>query len=176
MEFVCVDREAVVRAANVRATLDAFQLVPAMGERLIARYNLDIKELTEDKFVPVQSWLDALKEIQERLGAPAVRRVGARIIENADFPPHLGSVEAILDGLDAIYHLNHRGEVGHYLTSRRGSAIVVGCETPYPSAFEIGLIEGICNNRKLGTRKYLISSQSGTPNALRTVTVTVRPQ
>jgi hypothetical protein len=175
MEFVCEDWGALVRAANVRATLDAFSLVPEMGKRLIARHALDLDDLTPDKFVPVQKWLNALKELQDHVGAPGVRRVGTRIVEQADFPPHFDSVESILLELDTIYYLNHKGDVGHYLVSKHGSALVIVCETPYPRAFELGLIEGICRSGR-AKRKYFISSEHGAPGGRQTCTVTVRPQ
>lgn len=175
MEFVCEDSGALVRAANARATLDAFSLVPEMGKRLIARHALDIDELTSENHVPLQRMLNALKELQEDLGPAVVRRVGMRIFEQADFPAHFDSVESILLALDTIYYLNHKGNVGHYLVSKVGSALVIACETPYPRAFELGLIEGICKGRR-AKRKYFISSEHGAPGSKRTCTVTVRPQ
>lgn len=174
MDFICKDPSATVRAANVRATLEAFQMIPSMGQRLIAKHRLEINDLTADKFVPVQRWLDALKEIQERVGTAVVRQVGTRIIENADFPPDFPNVDAILKALDAIYHLNHRGEVGHYHCEERGGAIVVRCETPYPRHFEWGLVEGICRNKAAGGRRYAIDFAEGPPVGDVTCTLTVR--
>jgi hypothetical protein len=175
MEFICSDPRAVVRAANVRATLDAFSLVPSMGKRIIANHRLRLDDLRPDNFVPVQSWLDALKEIQQTVGVGIVREVGTRIIENADFPPEFSSVEAILASLDAIYYRNHRGDVGHYHFERRDGAMVLGCETPYPRHFEWGLVEGICRNRAAGGARYVVSFEGGPPDGDRTCTVTVRP-
>ncbi len=174
MDFVCNDPSATVRAANVRATLDAFNLVPSVGKRLIARHQLDVRDLTTDNFVPVQRWLDALKEIQESVGTAVVRKVGTRIIENADFPPSFSSVEAILEQLDAIYHLNHRGEVGHYHCDEVDGALVVRCETPYPRHFEWGLVEGICRNKAAGGRRYTITYADGATSGACTCTLTVR--
>ncbi len=157
MEFICRDPNATVRSANVRATLDAFLLVPSLGEQLVARHGLSARELTAETFVPVQRWLDALKEIQEQVGVGVVREVGARIVENADFPPHFPTVEAILEGLDAIYRLNHRGEVGRYRTRREGEVLIVSCETPYPRHFEWGLVEGICRSKAARGCRYAIA-------------------
>src|SRR5438067_3384954 len=119
MEFVCDDPSAMVRAANVRATLDAFKLLPSLGQRLVDRHQLNLDDLRPEKFVPVQRWLDMLKDIQAEIGPNVVRRVGAQIIENAEFPPTFPTVESILEALDAIYYLNHVGKVGHYRVSRR---------------------------------------------------------
>jgi hypothetical protein len=175
MEFVCTDPHATVRAANVRATLDAFKLVPSLGRAIMHRHDLSLDELTPDGFVPVQRWLDALREIQTRVGLSTVRAVGTRIIENADFPPAFTSVEAVLLALDAIYYVNHRGDVGHYRVSRRPDrAILVGCETPYPRAFERGLVEGICRSKLAGGKLYVVDYAEGPPDAALTCTLLVK--
>src|SRR6266508_587976 len=150
VEFLSPDPNAVVRAANVRATLDAFDLLPSLGRAIIERHKLNLSDLRPDNFVPVQRWLDALQEIQNEIGVSVVRRVGAQIVGNADFPARYDSVEAVLEALDQIYYLNHRGDVGHYRVAREHEgAVVVRCETPYPRHFEWGLIEGICRSVKL---------------------------
>lgn len=174
MEFVCDDPEATVRAANVRATLDAFSLVPSLGQRIAAKHRLDPQELTADNHVPVQRWLDALKEIQNEVGTEVVHRVGAQIIQNAHFPPELDSVEAVLEALDTIYHLNHRGDVGHYRCRRSEGSLVVRCETPYPRHFEWGLIAGICRSHLAQGRHYFVTFEPGPPGASLTCTLTVR--
>jgi hypothetical protein len=150
MEFVCPDPSARVRAANVRATLEAFKLVPELGRRLVQKHQLDISE-RPDHFILVQRWLDTLREIQDTLGYEKVRTVGRHIIEAGHFPPHFADAESILLALDDIYYLNHRGNVGHYFPKRLSDgSIVVRCETPYPRTFEYGLIDGICRHPKIG--------------------------
>jgi hypothetical protein len=177
MEFRCPDPVATVRAANVRATLDAFKLVPSLGKRLVEKHHLPVDDLRPDKTVPVQSWLDALAEIQSTVGPEVVRSVGAAIIENADFPPALSTVEAVLLALDSIYHLNHVGEVGHYVARALGDgAIEVVCETPYPRHFERGLIEGIARHPRLTQgKKYSVLYSEGNGRD-RTCTLVVRPR
>lgn len=176
MEFRCPDPEAVVRAANVRATLDAFKLVPSIGRRIIERHALHVDDLLPDHFVRVQLWLDALKDIQSAVGVAVVRDVGARIIANADFPPQYASASEILLALDEIFYLNHKGDVGHYRTSRApDGAITVRCETPYPRHFEWGLIEGITRNERVKDRIYGIEYIDGPPAGDLTCTLIVRP-
>jgi hypothetical protein len=176
MEFRCPDPKATVRAANVRATLDAFKLVPTMGNRLVERHKLPLHDLKPDNFVPVQRWLDALAEIQSVIGHEVVRSVGAAIIENADFPPHFDSVESVLLALDEIYHLNHRGDVGRYVARKLADDCVeVHCETPYPRQFERGLIEGIARHARLAKgSKFSVQFIEGQPGADRTCTLIVR--
>ena len=158
------DPKATVRAANVRATYDAFRLLPSVGRRIMERHELPIESLKPDVFVPVQHWLNALKEIQEQAGTQVVRQVGAGVIEAANFPPSLSTVEAVLQSLDAIYYMNHRGNVGHYYTAKRtDGSLVVRCETPYPRNFEWGLIEGICRNKSVANARWFVDYQDEPP-------------
>lgn len=173
MEFVCDDTNAVVRAANVRATLDAFSFVPSVGKRIIAKHQLRLDDLTPEKFVPVQAWLNALQDIEQTVGVSVIRAVGSRIIENADFPPEFSSVERIVESLDAIYYMNHRGNVGHYRFERKGETLVVRCETPYPRHFEWGLLEGICRSRAARGRRYSVAFEPGPVGGDLTCTLTV---
>src|SRR5690242_4215718 len=99
MEFVCPDPKATVRAANVRATLDAFQVLPTVGHQLIQRHQLHAASLRPDQFILVQHWLDALRDLQREVGMNTLREVGRRIIENADFPERFTDTEAILESL-----------------------------------------------------------------------------
>jgi hypothetical protein len=177
MEFVSPDAHATVRAANVRATLDAFGLMPSLGRQIIERHHLNLSDLSPDKFVLVQHWLDALREIQQQIGSSVLRKVGARIIENADFPPEYNSVEAVLESLDRIYYLNHRGNVGHYRTARKpDGSLVIRCETPYPRHFEWGLIEGICRGKAARGNLYEVEFQDMAHAGDLTCIITVRPK
>ena len=116
-----------------------------------------------------------MRAIKECGGTTVVQEVGARIVENADFPPHFKTLGQVLDALDDIYHLNHRGEVGHYRTSRGADgAIVVRCETPYPRHFERGLVEGICRHKLARGRAASVDYEDGPPGADLTCALTVR--
>lgn len=159
----------------MRATFDAFKLVPSLGLTLMRRHDLVLDDLSPERFVLVQRWLDTLREIQTRVGISTLRAVGAAIIENADFPPAFESVEAVLLALDEIYYVNHRGDVGHYRTSKEpNGVVVVQCETPYPRAFERGLIEGICRSKLAAGKRYEVEYTEGPPASDITCTLRVR--
>jgi hypothetical protein len=175
MEFVCSDPKGEVRSANVRATLNAFQLFPGIAEKILQTHQLQLEDLRPDRFVPVQRWLDAMKELQEKLGKSVIQQVGTKIIEAADFPPSFTSAESVLEALDSIYYLNHRGNVGHYRISREADGtLVVRCETPYPRAFERGLVEGIVRNKRLGNARYSVRYEEGPPEGDLTCTLYVK--
>lgn len=176
MDFVCRDPKATVRAANVRATLDAFKLVPSMGRRLVEKHSLNVSDLRPDNFILVQRWLDALKDIQQEVGPNTVREVGRAIIESADFPPHFIDAETLLLGMDQIYKMNHRGDVGQYVVARQpDNSIEVRCETPYPRMFEWGLIEGMVKNQRYKhPGKFRVEYEDGPPAGNLTCTLYVR--
>lgn len=176
MEFVCPDPKALVRAANVKATLDAFQLVPSMGRRLVEKHDLQIANLTPDRMILVQNWLNALKEIQETVGGMVVRKVGLSIVENADIPPTFKNAEDMLMVANDLYLMNHKGNVGKYLITRQqDGSIEVRCETPYPRMFEWGVIEGFTRNKRFGfTQKYVVDFTEGAPNSDVTCVINVR--
>jgi hypothetical protein len=176
MEFVSPDPDALVRAANVRATLDAFSHVPELGQKVVEAHNIKLDELRPDNFIPVQRWLDALKDIQERVGKVVLRKVGRGIIASADFPPQFTSIDAIIESMNDIYYLNHKGNVGQYRTSKEADgSFVVKCETPYPRAFEHGLVEGFAEHKKLTQgKRYFVKYEDGPDGSDVTCILTVK--
>lgn len=176
MEFFCSDPQAMVRAINVQATLNAFKLQPLYAKTLLAPFGLNVEDAQPEQFVPVQRWLDAMKHLQTELGDFVLRQVGQAVAESALFPAELDSVEAVLDALDAVYSLNHRGNVGHYHVSRgTDGAIIVRCQTPYPRQFERGLIEGFIRHPKLAQgRRYTAQYTEAPARSRHSCTLTVR--
>lgn len=158
----------------MRATLDAFSFRPALGQRIVQKHDLWEHKLEPYAFVPVQRWLDALHEIQRTVGPAIVRRIGRALIDRADVPRSLSTPEALLEKLDDIHQANHRGQVGRYRVSRIDGLLVVACETPYPRAFEHGLVEGICERAKRAGRAFDLAFDEGPPNADLTCTMRVR--
>lgn len=173
MEFVVNDPRTLCRAANMQGMLKAFRLMPAVGKKLVEKHNLNLGGPPDD-FVPLQPWLDALKEIQELIGPNKVREVGRSIIASANFPPEFDGAEMILGALDAIYKLNIRGDAGRYVVTRPAPGlVVVQCETPFPRIFERGLVEGICQHPRAGGR-FSIDYVEGLPRATVTCVMTVQ--
>ncbi len=175
MEFVSPDPNASVRALNVRATLDAFQLRPSLGQRLIERHQLHLDDLRPENFIPIQRWLDALKEIQQEIGTNLLHRVGIATIENADMPPFIDSIDVCFGAMDEIYYANHRGDVGHYRCARSpDGSWEIRCETPYPRHFEHGIVVGAARKFAFG-KNYHVEYVEGPPGGDLTCTLLVRP-
>ena len=173
MDFVCKDPDGMVRAANVRATLEAFKLVPAAGLRIIERHDVRTDHLRPGAFIHVQKWLNALKDIESDVGPAKLRHVGRNIVQSAEIP--VASCESLLLGLDAVYQMNRRGNVGHYRTTQYADGTIeVRCETPYPRNFEWGLIEGFCQNKAIGEERYAVEYIDGPKHGDLTCTLLVR--
>jgi hypothetical protein len=176
MEVRCPDPKATVRAANVKATFDAFKFSPTMGRKLVERHQLNFADLKPDAYILVQRWLDALKEIQEQVGPMTVRSVGASIVDNADIPPIFPDTESLLLALNDLYKKHHRGDVGVYVISQKpDKAIEIRCQTPYPRMFEWGLIEGFCKNQRFKHKgKFDVEYVEGPAGSVLTCVVTAR--
>lgn len=177
MEYVVKDLNAQVRAGNIRSTLDAFALVPNVLKKLMDKNGLVVDDHDLDRFVPIHPWMATLKDIGARVGDGTLQSVGRLVIDNARFPPAFDSVQSVLLRLDDIYRLNHHGDVGRYVCRPvAGDGVEVACETPYPRAFERGLIEGIARHARLtGGKHYKVDYEPGAAGSDRTCLVTVLP-
>lgn len=141
--------------------------------------NKGISDIKEDNWYPQQAWLDAFKEISDKIGTNTLRSIGAKIIESAEFPPNVNSVESGLASLDVAYHMNHRAMgkvlfnpqsgqmldgIGHYHFEKKGeNEFVMNCENPYPCDFDKGLLKGVVEKFiKPGQKaEYLENVKSG---------------
>lgn len=125
---------------SIVAELDDLRNV---GLRILARHGIENPDPTT--WYPLQSFLDALRELSELSGPATLRAIGLRIPEKAHWPPGITTVEAALKSLDAAYHMNLRGgDVGHYTFTQTGprSGQVV-CDNPFPCAFDRGILERV---------------------------------
>jgi len=116
--------------------------------RLLERHGISNAQPTA--WYPQQAWLDAFREIAQKIGAKTLQQIGRSIPRNAKFPPGIDSVEKALTSLDAAYHMNHRGgEIGHLAFTKTGpSKGTMVCQNPYPCEFDAGLIEAVANQFK----------------------------
>lgn len=155
-EYESFDTDVEVNGQTVLAFV---QGVPSAFEEqafgILAEHG--ISEPTADDWYPLQAWLDAFEQIEDRLGPATVNRIGESIPANADWP---SSVEVVLAGLEMIneaYHLNHRnGEIGHYDAEQvDDETIHVHCKNPYPCTFDKGIISAVAQQYAHGQAVYV---------------------
>jgi len=132
-----------------------FSIVDGMGN--FKEKALDILEkngITNPKpniWYSQQNWLNAFKEISEKLGRGTLFSIGQKIPENAKFPATIDSFEKALESINVAYKMNHRGgEIGYYkyvgsIGTKEAKMI---CENPYPCDFDMGLIDAMAKRFK----------------------------
>ena len=103
-----------------------------------------IKDPQPQKWFNLQNYLNAFKVISEKLGNATLKVIGMKIPETAVLPPQLDTIEKALSMMDQAYHMNYQnGEIGHYAYEKTGkNKGVMTCSSPYPCAYDIGIIEG----------------------------------
>lgn len=141
-----------------------------------------ITNIREDAWYPQQAWLDAFSEIAQKIGVNTLKSIGAKIIESAQWPPSVNSVETALASIDVAYHMNHKlsgkvlfdsstgqmGEgIGHYYFEKISTnEYKVICENPYPCDFDKGLLKGAVEKFRLPNQKveFMENVKSGCRN------------
>lgn len=147
VEFTASGPRIEVVGHVIQAFLAGFpQGTESVGLRILESHG--IKDPRSGEWYQLQAFLNATKEIAEKVGPHMLSRIGGQIASNAQLPPGLDSLEKCLASIDTSYYLNHRGgEIGHYhFTSdgsegglKRGKMV---CPNPYGCSFDRGVIEG----------------------------------
>jgi len=103
---------------------------------------------------PLQSLLNAMKDVAAFVSPEMLRQIGEHIASNVEVPPDRNSLEHVLAGIDGAYRLNHRGgDIGHYEFHDEGVSSGLRrtrmvCPNPYPCAFDQGTIDGLAKRFK----------------------------
>lgn len=143
-EYEAKDKSVKASGMALRTYLvglgDKFQ---KRGENILKKHG--VVDLREDGFYPMQSWLDAMKEIHGIVGDHVIFKMGTHIPTQAKFPPEINSAHMGLGAIDIAYHMNHtEGDIGHYAYERvaEKEAKVI-CTDPYPCDFDRGIVESM---------------------------------
>lgn len=140
-QFKAIAPGVEVCGAAVLSVVEGMDLSKTMALRILKAHG--ITDPAKETWHPQQAWLDAFREISEKVGPATLRRIGTKIPETALWPPTVRTVEDALASIDVAYHMNHRkGEIGHYSFEKTGekSGKMV-CGNPYPCEFDLGIVE-----------------------------------
>ncbi len=142
MLFRAFDPGVRVSAEAVLAVVHGMDQEKEHSRAILA--NNGIKDLSSGKWYSQQNWLDAFSEISVTYGDPILHRIGTQIVIQSKWPDHIAEVHEALASINIAYHLNHSpGKIGNYTYTRTGDTTgTMVCDTPYPDAFEQGIIEG----------------------------------
>ena len=97
---------------------------------------------------PLDRFFGAMAELQGQFGGTFMRKVGSFIFDNAVFPPGINSVEKGMALINSAYHMNHSANAagligGYHWRAADGRSGTMLCDSPYPCAFDGGIIETI---------------------------------
>jgi len=152
-EFESFSSKAEVAGEVVMAFLAGFPPeFKSSGLLILEQHGLSEPKL--ETFYPLQHFLDAMKQISDTFSAQMLFRIGEQIVLHAVPPPGIDDLQKSLELLDVGYHMNHRGgEVGSYRYESLGiqnglQKATMTCRTPYPCAFDRGVIEGLARRYK----------------------------
>ncbi|MFH0825778.1 MAG: hypothetical protein V2B18_23735 [Pseudomonadota bacterium] len=152
-EFSVYERGVEVLGEVIAAFIAGFpEGTEKMGSAVLEKHG--IRNPRPGEWYPLQSFLEAMKEIADLFGGYILTRIGERIAFNAVLPPGLNSLDQCLKSIDVAYHMNHRGgEIGHYRYSQEGvqgglNRALMVCPNCYPCFFDLGVIEGFSRRFK----------------------------
>ncbi|WP_436925451.1 hypothetical protein [Halosimplex amylolyticum] len=105
----------------------------------------DLATAQSGEWYPLSAYVDAIDAVHDFVGDHAVHALGQRIARAVAFPADVDGVPAALAALDEVYRDQHRGgDVGGFAFRQIGDEDGrVECHTPYPCAFDRGVVEGV---------------------------------
>jgi hypothetical protein len=148
---------ALLQAHNQNVEISSVainSLVNALGpfknnvRKLLAKQG--IEDLTPGKWYPQQAFLDAFKNLPSKVGDQTVIKVGMNLARNLKFPPDIDSIGKALSLMNVAYQEYYRnGDIGNYKFRETGEReCTMFCSSPYPCAFDQGVLTEICNRYK----------------------------
>jgi len=169
--------ERLVSSKFIRSLIMGLGDFEAEALRILRRYDIDIGV---DGWYPQHLWIEALRDIAERVGPTIMYLAGARILENLGYKTS-GDPNERLRYAETFYQTYHRG--GGFgslrilsLNIQNGEARIMS-DTPYPCDFERGVLIsilasdtpeeprqvwvvhenlGICRKKGSGSCKYVV--------------------
>ncbi|WP_276271665.1 hypothetical protein [Haloarcula litorea] len=137
---------AAVSGRAVRAIVDGVVRTCGCFEdrtrSLLARNGL--ADPSEDEWYAVADYRAVYDDLLATTGHNIVERIGVTLARTVDWPADVDGVGDALAGLDGLHRSLHRGDAGGYEFTATGPlAGRLRCSTPYPPAFERGVVRGI---------------------------------
>jgi len=161
-EFVAFNKAVEVNGQTILSVLAGMSGFESTAKSILEKNG--INNPVPDEWYNQQAWLNAFREISQKIGEKTLINIGQMIPNNAEWPPNVNSLETAFASVDIAYHMNHRLNgtplfdpdtgtvkegIGHYRYAKTGDKeITMICENPYPCAFDKGLIKAVANKFK----------------------------
>ncbi|MBU1151772.1 hypothetical protein KJ632_03005, partial [Patescibacteria group bacterium] len=100
-QFKAINPNVEVNGQTVLAIANGMGTMKNMGLQILSNNNID--DPKPGKWYPQQDWLNAFKQISEKIGSNTLHQIGKSIPENADFPPDIDNIEKALASIDVAY-------------------------------------------------------------------------
>ncbi|MEN8904960.1 MAG: hypothetical protein ABF289_03275 [Clostridiales bacterium] len=147
-QFVALKTGVEVNGETVLSIVNGVGIFKKQALEILKRNGIENPKAGE--WHSQQSWLNAFKEISEKIGSKSLFSIGKAIPENANFPPNIDTIQKALTSIDMAYHMNHRnGDIGNYkfVEVNENEAKII-CDNPYPCDFDRGIIESMAKKFK----------------------------
>jgi len=129
-----------------------------------------IRKTVPAEFYRAQPFLDAMKDIAQRMGRNMMTRIGERIALRVKLPPEWQDLADALEGLDRGYHSKYRGgEIGRWQYHHQGDVggLTRGTMVStnhYCCAFDRGVLEGFARRfRPAGITDVVVRHDDSRP-------------
>jgi len=133
---------------NGETILSFVKAVPASEDsrkEILKKYGIDNPQ--PGQWYSQQAWLNAFREISEKIGVTSLKLIGKAIPKNANFPPEIRETKHAFELLDKAYKMNHKGGfIGQYKFlsfDAKKREIKMEINTPYPEEFDAGIMFGL---------------------------------
>lgn len=133
---------------NGETILSFIKAVPASENsrrEILKKYGIDNPQ--PGNWYNQQAWLNAFREISEKIGVTTLKLIGKAIPKNAKFPPEIRETKQAFELLDKAYKMNHKGGfIGEYKFlsfDPQKKEIKMEINTPYPEEFDAGIMLGL---------------------------------
>jgi hypothetical protein len=174
MLFQAINPKVEVNGETVLSIINGMGFAKAAGKSILS--DNGIVDPQPGHWYLQQSWLNAFKEIANKIGDATLKAIGKSIPESAQFPPEINSIENALFSIDIAYHMNHRIDgkplfdpatgklsegIGHYNAEKKSETLItITCDNPYPDAFDLGIIDAMA--RKFPGNAHFIKVHQST--------------
>jgi len=116
----------------------------ARGPAIAALSEHGVAEPSPGEWYPLAPAIAAIESVDGLVGVDGTLDLGKRVSRTFAFPAATDDVPAALAALDRAYRDHHRGDAGGYTFRQIGDDDGrIECHTPYPCAFDRGVVEGV---------------------------------
>jgi hypothetical protein len=138
--FVASSPKVEVNGETIYSVIDGMGVFKTTAIKILSENG--IVDPKPGQWYSQQSWLNAFKNIAEKVGESTLYSIGQKVPENAKFPPEINDIHKALSAIDIAYHMNHQnGEIGEYKYEKTGErSAKITCTNPYPDEFDKGII------------------------------------